>query len=64
MSADLRLLRPAQVAEALSIHRSTLWRWVKRGDFPAPIQLGRNTVAFRESEVRAWIDSRTGDSAA
>ena len=64
MSADLRILRPAEVAKTLCVHRCTLWRWIKQGAFPAPLQLGRNAVGFRESDVSDWLESRpTGDSA-
>ena len=58
MSADLRIMRPAEVANTLGVHRCTLWRWIKRGNFPAPLQLGRNAVGFRQSDVAAWLDSR------
>ena len=65
MSTDLRILRPAEVADLLGLHRCTIWRWIKRGDFPEPLQLGRNAVGFRRSDVVAWLDSRqSGDSAA
>ena len=66
MSADLQILqilRPAEVAETLGVHRSTLWRWRQRGDFPAPLRLGPNAVGFRRSAIEAWIESRqSGDS--
>ena len=63
MSSDLQILRPAQVASVLGVHRATLWRWIKRGDFPAPLQLGRNAIGFRQSDICDWLASRpTGDS--
>ena len=37
---------------------TTLWRWVKKGDFPAPLKLGANTVAWRASDVAAWLAAR------
>ena len=58
MSAQLQLLRPAQVASLIGVNRTTLWRWTKKGSFPAPVQLGRNAVGFRQAEVAAWIESR------
>jgi predicted DNA-binding transcriptional regulator AlpA len=29
---------------------------VAQGRFPAPVRVGRNRVAFRSSEVRAWLE--------
>jgi predicted DNA-binding transcriptional regulator AlpA len=37
--------------------RTTLWRRVRAGTFPAPIDLGGKYV-WAESAVRAWLDSR------
>lgn len=59
--SDLSFLRYADL-ENLKIvnNRMTLSRWLKRANdpFPAPVQLGENTVAWRESDVRAWLDRR------
>ena len=34
---------------------STLWRHIGAGTFPQPIRLSRGVIAFRVSEVRAWL---------
>ena len=57
MAANLQLLRPAQVAALLNVHRCTIWRWVSQGRFPAPLKMGTAT-GFRQSDVADWIDSR------
>jgi prophage regulatory protein len=31
---------------------------MKRGDFPQPVKLGARIVAWRESDVSAWLESR------
>ena len=31
--------------------RVTLWRWVRDGRLPAPVELGPNSVAFRFQEI-------------
>lgn len=36
----------------------TRWRMEKRGDFPKRRQISPNRVAYLESEVIAWMDSR------
>lgn len=38
--------------------KSTLWRRVKAGDFPAPIRLSAGVTAWRAEEVRRWIAGR------
>ena len=57
------LLRPAAVARRLGVSRSTLWRLSRDDpDFPQSIRLTRGTVAWRVSELDAWVDRRAGES--
>lgn len=35
--------------------KSTLWRRVKAGDFPAPIRLSAGVTAWRAEDVHRWI---------
>ena len=52
------LLRRPEVETRTGISRSTLYDWMKRGDFPQPVKLGARIVAWRESDVTAWLESR------
>jgi predicted DNA-binding transcriptional regulator AlpA len=54
----MKFLRPRELAEALSISTTTLWRWRRSNGFPAPFQLGANTVAWDEDEIRQWLQAR------
>jgi predicted DNA-binding transcriptional regulator AlpA len=38
--------------------KSTLWRRVKSGDFPAPVRLSAGITAWRAEDVRRWITAR------
>ena len=38
--------------------KSTLWRRVKEGVFPAPIRLSVGITAWRAEDVRRWIDDQ------
>jgi len=38
--------------------RVQLWRDIRRGTFPAPIELGPNSVAWFRAEIEAWKKSR------
>jgi prophage regulatory protein len=52
------LLRRPQVEARTGISRSTIYLWMKTGDFPLPVKLGTRLVAWRESDITAWLDSR------
>jgi predicted DNA-binding transcriptional regulator AlpA len=55
-----RLIAPRELRERYGITytRAWLWRLAQNGDFPPPIRLGGNRIAYREDEIRAWINSR------
>jgi len=53
-----RFLRLAEVAEAVGLARSTIYRFIHLHGFPAPVPLGGQRVAWLESEVQAWIQQR------
>jgi prophage regulatory protein len=36
-------------------------RMVGKGEFPKPIKIGTRAVAWRESEIDAWITARIED---
>ncbi len=37
------------------IGRTTAWRWIKEGKFPAPVPLpGGHRVAWRQSDLLQW----------
>ncbi len=56
MSAQL--LRPRQAAEMLGVSRSTLYRLAADATFPRPVKLTKQCVAWRESELREWVEIR------
>lgn len=53
-----KLLRRPEVESVTGLSRSTLHDWMKRGEFPQPVKLGTRLVAWRESDVNAWLESR------
>jgi len=52
-----RLIHHRAVLERTSWSRATLRRRVASGDFPKPVRLGPNRIAWREAEVNAWMES-------
>ena len=55
--ADTLLRRP-DVETRTGLSRSTIYQWMKDGAFPQPVKLGARLVAWRESDVTAWLESR------
>jgi prophage regulatory protein len=52
-----KLLSPNAVAELTSLHRTSIYRKVRAGEFPTPVRISTRRIGFRESDVRAWIDA-------
>ncbi len=50
-SPGRRLLSPKQVMTRMDWSRTTLWRRVRAGEFPAPVKTGENSTGFFEDEV-------------
>lgn len=49
-----RLLKMRDVERETSLHRATIYRHIKRGDFPQPIRLTKDRVAWSERDIEAW----------
>ena len=56
-----RLIRMPEVERLTGLRKSSIYTYIgsPAHAFPRPVQLGRRAVAWRESEVIAWIESRT-----
>lgn len=52
------ILRQDAVCARLGISGTTLFRWVRSGNFPKPVRLGPNTVGWIEADVDAWLEAR------
>lgn len=44
-------LKDADVAKRFAVSRQTIWKWVKRGWFPEPVQISTGTTRWRFSDV-------------
>jgi prophage regulatory protein len=53
-----KVLRLAAVLEAVGMKKSTVYKWVREGTFPAPVRLGVQSVGWREVDIEAWLASR------
>jgi prophage regulatory protein len=54
-----RLIRLAEVATMLGIGRSTIYKYVDAGTFPAPIKVGFRSVRWKLADVLAWRSQRS-----
>lgn len=52
------LERMEKVRERTALSRSELYRRIKIGEFPRPVAIGLRAVAWRSSDVDAWIAAR------
>ena len=52
------ILRRPQVQQRTGLSRSTLYQYIKDGEFPKSIALGPRLVGWLESDVSEWIAER------
>ena len=52
------LLTRREVEHRTGLSRSTLYRKMGDGTFPVPLKISDRAVRWRESEIRAYVDSR------
>ena len=53
-----RLISPAEVRARTLMSRATIARRVAAREFPAPVRIGYNRIAWREADITAWIETR------
>lgn len=51
------MLRFADVVERTGLSRTTIWRKVRAGTFPAPIALTENSVGWKSEWVDDWVNA-------
>lgn len=57
------LIRLAQVSESTTLSKASIYRLLALGKFPAPVKIGERRVAWRVSDIAAWLDMRAGVAA-
>lgn len=58
MKHDETLLRLPTVLGRTGLSRALLYRLVAEHRFPSPVKIGARAVAWRASDVAAWIETR------
>lgn len=57
-SGQPALLRGTEVFKRVALSRTTIWRRIQQGTFPAPVSLGPTRIAWREADIVAWIEAQ------
>lgn len=58
MNVNDRLLRRRQVEEITGLSRSSIYRLMRKGEFPSPVRVGPSAVRWKASDISAWLESR------
>lgn len=52
------MLRRRSVERMTGLSKSTLYRLIKKGEFPPPLRLTRKAVRWRREEISEWLSHR------
>lgn len=58
VSQGEKCLRMRAVTQIIGVSPVTIYRYMRDGNFPNQIKIGKRAVAWRASEIDAWIKSR------
>ena len=51
-----RIIRPRTVLDRTGLSRSTIYRKIAEGKFPAQIKISVNGAGWREFDVNRWVE--------
>jgi prophage regulatory protein len=55
---SLKIIRPKELADLLSVSPVTVWRMEQRGELPQRRKISTGTVGWLESDIKEWLESR------
>ncbi|MGV0909573.1 helix-turn-helix transcriptional regulator [Martelella sp. FOR1707] len=53
-----RLIKISEVVDRVGLSRRSVYNQIARGEFPRPVRLGAQSVAWPEAEIDAWVGAR------
>ncbi|MGZ8183454.1 MAG: helix-turn-helix transcriptional regulator [Methylobacter sp.] len=59
MQNETQIIRLATVIALTQISRSSIYKFVKDGTFPAPLKLSARSVGWLATDIQDWINSRS-----
>ena len=57
--SDVHILRLYEVIKMLGVSKSTIYKWMKDGDFPRGILLGPNCRGWLSEDITNWLSERS-----
>ena len=57
METETKLLKRKEVEALTGLSRSSLFRWIEKGQFPRPLRLSARTVRWEASTIHDWMQS-------
>lgn len=54
---DVQLYRMRDLTQLLKVSKETIYKWIKKQDFPEPIKIGRAS-AWLSEDVHNWLKTR------
>lgn len=58
-----KILRWPDVHSATGLSRTTIWRLIRAGKFPASVKITDHATGWKQSEVAAWLAARQSTAA-
>jgi prophage regulatory protein len=58
LNPHCNVLRLTEVLKRISVSKATLLRSLDRGEFPAPILIGKRCRGWIEADLIAWLNQR------
>jgi prophage regulatory protein len=58
MSTPEKLMRLQEVKPTVGLQKSSIYALMRAGDFPKPVRLSARAVAWKYSDIAAWMQSR------
>ena len=56
--AAIDLSKIKEVIQRSGLSKTAIYRNIKNGTFPAPVRIGKRSVAWRTSELEEWLRVR------
>ncbi len=53
-----QMLKLPDVSQITRLSRSSIYSFIQKGEFPAPVKIGNKAVAWLDHEIHAWIETR------
>ncbi|WP_274701502.1 helix-turn-helix transcriptional regulator [Vibrio aestuarianus] len=56
---DIKVLRLNEVTEMLGVSKSTIYNWIKQGEFPPGLLIGPKSRGWLSQDIEHWLIERS-----